>query len=91
MNTSELNMELTIHTTTSSKVHLTDQQVDEITIKRLRQLVHPGEYLRDTGQLVFLARDEEHHHGSVYSENVRAATTLDKAVFRVLDFLKDKQ
>lgn len=83
-------MEITIHTTTSSKVTLTDKQVDEITIKRLRQLVHPGEFLRDNGELVFLMRNEDHYHGSISEVNVRAATTLDKAVFRVLNMLEGK-
>lgn len=69
-------------------VELQPAQVTEITIKRLKQLVYPGQFLRTEKGQVYLKKDEDNwRHGSVSEEVVRVATDFDKAVFLVLESL----
>lgn len=69
-------------------IDLDDNQVKEITRKKLRALVALGEYLREEKGKIILKQDEPHwRHGSISEDYVRDATELDIAVFKVLKAL----
>jgi hypothetical protein len=73
------------------EINLTEETVNEITIKRLQMLVSPGEYLRtENGKTLLKQDDPGWRHGSVSEEVVREATELDIAVFKVLTVLRKK-
>ena len=68
---------------------LSDYEVNEITRRRLKQLITPGEYLRlnSAGKRVLMQDDPHHRHGSISEIYVRDATELDIAVCLVLKSL----
>lgn len=83
-----------------TQVTLTPDQVTMVTVDHLRSLVSPGKFLQE--QLVFDSKlrakvkklclcqlDPEHRHGSISTEVVRPATTLDISVFEVLSHLTE--
>jgi hypothetical protein len=72
-----------------SEITLSDDQVDEITLARLRMMVHPAQYLRTKSDgSVWLTRDDPHwRHGSISEEDVRPASKEDIIVFKVIDLL----
>ena len=83
-------MEISHIEQTVKKIHLSNETVNEITLKRLYQLVSPGEYLRDKKGVMWLTQDDPHwRHGSISEETVRKATDLDIAVFAVIKALRE--
>lgn len=81
-------MEISYVRRSTETINLPMETVNELTCKRLRQLVHPGEFLQPRGDKVYLRADDEHYHGSTTSHDVREATQLDIAVFTVLKALE---
>jgi len=78
-------MEISHTEMTTKRIQLSNDTVDEVTRKRLLQLVYPGEYLRKEKDGVWLKQDDPHwRHGSVSEDVVRKATELDIAVFAVI-------
>ena len=78
------------------EINIPRETVKEITVARLREFLDRGEFLRtvekDGKTVVYLKKDEDNwRHGSVSEEIVREATELDKAVFVVLDALKNSK
>ena len=74
---------------------LTDRAANDVAIEQLKQLVYPGEYLREEKvgkktKLVLKQDDPNHRHGSISEDYVRDATELDVAVFKVLEALWSK-
>ncbi len=70
-------------------ITLKDATVLEVTRRRLKELVHPGEFIREFGDKQYLKMDDpDWRHGSVSEVTIREATELDKAVFLVLKALK---
>lgn len=77
-------MEIVHHETVATKIQLSADTVDEITIKQLFQLVYPANYLRLIDGERWLTKDDEWYHGSCSESKVRKATDLDIAVFDVI-------
>jgi hypothetical protein len=85
-------MEITHYETSAKKIQLSKETVDEITIKRLKQMVYPGEYLREKKDGMWLKQDDPHwRHGSVSEDDVRKATELDIAVFAVISAIRGEK
>jgi len=80
-------MKIKVAETVYRDVNLPEHIVDEVTERRLMALVKPGEYLSPDGK--FLKKDEDYGHGSITSKVVREATDLDRAVFAVLDAMRE--
>jgi len=85
-------MEINITQSTTSKINLPDHTVYEITSKKLKQMLYPGQFLRrdDAGKLIVKKDEDNWRHGSVSEDYVRDATELDIAIFKVLDALYDE-
>lgn len=78
------------------EINIPRETVKEITVARLKEFLDYGEFLRtvekDGKTVVYLKKDEDGwRHGSVSEEIVREATELDKAVFVLLDALKNSK
>ncbi len=84
-----MNMKIRHSEMVHSEVTLSDDEVDEITLARLRRMISPAQYLRTKPDgSVWLTADDPHwRHGSVSEIDVRVATNDDLAVFRVIDLL----
>jgi hypothetical protein len=68
-------------------VELTREQVDEITIQRLKTLTGGGEFLRERKGVLFVMKlDPDHRHGSVDEVIVREATPMDIKIFEVINY-----
>jgi hypothetical protein len=81
---------ITVQKIQEEEIYLTQTQVDNITLERLRQFVTPGEYIRKQNDKLYLKQDDpDHRHGSISEVIVREATPLDIAVFEVIDALTE--
>jgi hypothetical protein len=84
-------MQITIESRKSTVVELSESNVNEVTINRLKQLIAPGEFIRKKGDKVLLMQDDPNwRHGSVGEELIREATELDLAVVAVIYALRQK-
>lgn len=84
-------MKVHVRRVVTDEVNLSKDQVEEIVEKYLKRLITPGEYLRKEGKKVILKQDDPHwRRGSVSEVTVREATTLDLAVFEVLNAIRNK-
>ena len=82
-------MDVSFNRTVYEKVSLPELAVLDVTIRKLRDMVYPGEFLRkEKGKTVVKQDDPNWRHGSVSEDYVRDATELDLAIFRVLDELQ---
>lgn len=73
---------------THETIHLDKAQSRELTIKYLKSLISPGEYLREKDGVLCLYQDDPYHrHGSISEEFVRVATPLDIDIVNLLNKL----
>lgn len=78
-------MRIKIQKITEEDVSISDREVDNIAVKRLRSFIYPGEYIVERDGIDYLCMDDPNwRHGSVGTEVVRPATELDQAVCAVL-------
>lgn len=79
-------MDIEIAKTSFEKVSLTDKQVMEITMKQLKKLLQPGEWISPSNRLMI---EDEHRHGSVSNLDVGQATELQLAAWTMINRLRD--
>ena len=81
-------MQLTVYETIPKNINLSKQQMKEVTIQYLKELVHPGEYIREIDGDTYVMMDDDHYHGSISEIRVRPASDLDIQVFNMLTLLR---
>lgn len=86
-------MEITIPRTTYDRVNLTPENVVEVTKKKLQDMLYPGDYvtMKHNGKkdkTLWLAKDEDHYHGSVGTEYIREATEDEIILYKALCLIK---
>lgn len=86
-------MEISISETTYKKIELSEQNVLEVTRKKLRMMLHPGEYVTEKfngkkDRTLWLAKDENHYHGSVGRDYIREATEDEITIYKALCLIK---
>jgi len=75
--------------TVYEELDLSNDTVNDITIRRLYRFLDGGEYLREENGKTFLKMDDPHwRHGSVSEVTVREATKLDIAVCEVISAIQ---
>lgn len=78
-------MEIRIQKTVYENIVLSDYNIKEVTKKKLSSMLHPGEYLASHNGTMWLAKDEDGwRHGSVATEYIHPATTLELAIYEVI-------
>lgn len=83
-------MKIKVQKTTEEDVTISDREVDIIVVKRLRNIIYPGEYITERDGIDYLCMDDPNwRHGSVGTEVVRPATELDQAVCAVLSAIQN--
>lgn len=71
------------------EIDIPSETVDEIVQRKLLQIVSPGEYMEEKNG-TYKVMKVDHHRHSISTEFVREASDLDKAVFTVLSFIRNK-
>lgn len=82
-------MDITLYETVEKKVRLNKSQMKEVALQYLKELVYPGEYLREIDGDTYVMEDDEHYHGSISELRVRPATATDIKIFNMLNLLRE--
>jgi hypothetical protein len=79
-------MDIEISKVSYEKISLSDEQVMQITIKYLKKLLQPGEWISPNNRLMM---EDDHRHGSPIDRDVGEATEIQLAAWTMLNRLRD--
>jgi hypothetical protein len=82
-------MDIEISRVSYEKVSLTDKQVREITLKYLKTLLQPGEFISPDGNR--LMSEDEYRHGSPSYSDVGAASAMQNTAYDMIMFMNDAE
>jgi len=81
-------MEIQISKVSYEKINLTEDQVEQIVVKYLKNLLLPGEWIDANNDL---NSEDEHHHGSISHTNHGPANATQMASWEMIKQIQENK
>lgn len=83
-------MEITITQTSYDKVQLSDKNIKEVTLNKLRSMLEWNYIEYDSG-VAWICKDGPSYHGSVGTDYIRKATPLEISIYETIKAVHDEK